>query len=203
MLLVLSGFAFISMQRTMLWNDKLTFMQDAVAKSPGFGSLYNELGGILLQRGETDRAADAFATADKLNKRSSMHLLIKANLLGVQFVKGNYSGVRAMFFQVFKDKKEAPADFLELLQKADSRRMATLSGKDKILLAKDLLETLDLLNQKRYDPFWLYRSGQLSLIIGDEAKAADFFSRSYKAAPADAHYRKAAEIYLHKFGSIQ
>ena len=202
-ILVLAGFAGISLQRSMLWHDKLAFMQDAISKSPGFGTLYNELGGILLKDDETERAADAFATAERLNKRASMHLLIKANLMGVEFAKGNYSGVRERFYQTFKEKKEAPADFLQLLQQADGRRMTSLSGQEKILLAKDLLETLDLLNRKRYDPFWLYRSGQLSLSIGDEAKAAEFFSRSLKAAPADAHYRKATEIYLRKLGHTQ
>lgn len=202
-LIVLVGFACASLQRTLLWGDKLAFIQDAIAKSPGFGSLYNDLGVILLQRNEVDQAADAFATADRLNKRASMRLLIKGNMLGAEYVKGNYSAVRDQFFQIFKEKREAPADFLDLLHKADTRRMATLSGEDKVLLAKDLLETLDLLNQKRYDPFWLYRSGQLSLIIGDDAKAVEFFSRSYRAAPVDAHYRRAAEIYLLKSGSIQ
>ena len=199
-LFLLAGCAFISLQRTMLWNNKLSFFQDAIAKSPGFGSLYNELGGIYLQRDELDKADDAFAAADSLNKRDSMRFVIKKNMLGVQCAKGDYLGVRESFFQMFKEKKEAPAAFLELLQKADNRRLSTLSGADKVLLAKDLLETLDLLNQKRYDPFWFYRSGQLWLMLEDDAKALEFFSRSYTLAPADAHYKKGAEIYLRNLG---
>jgi tetratricopeptide (TPR) repeat protein len=201
--LVLAGFACISLQRTLLWKDTYAFMQDSVAKSPGFGSLYNDLGVLLMQRGEHDRASDAFAAADRLNKRSSMHLLIKGNLLRAQLAKGDDMGVRTGFFQLFREKQEAPADFLELLYKADTARLARLTGAAAIVLARDLLETVDLLHQKRYDPFWLYRSGQLSLVTGDEARAAEFFSRSYTAAPVDAHYRKAAEIYARKFGPVK
>lgn len=193
-------FAWVSLQRAELWGDKLAFVQDQVAKSPHFGTPYNELGALLFGRGEIDRAEQAFAMADRLNKRPSMRLPIKANLMGVQHARGDYSGVRQAFFYLFEDKKQAPSDFLDLLQKADSARMHTLTGKSKNALGNDLLETLDLLNLKRYDPFWLYRSGQIALNVGDERRAADFFLRSYLAAPADAHYRGAAGIYLEKLG---
>lgn len=197
---VLALFAFVTVQRTMLWKDKLAFVEDAIAKTPRFGSLYNDLGVIYLQREDIDKAADAFAAADRLNKRESMRLLIKSNLLSVEVAKGNYLGARAYFFTLFGRKNDAPAQFLEILYKADTRRLATLSGSSKVDLALDLLETLDLLNQKRYDPFWLYRSGQLSLIVADRTAAADFFRRAYLAAPADAHYREAARVYLKKLG---
>lgn len=201
MMTVLVAFAVASVQRTMLWGDKFAFFQDAVAKSPGFGSLYNDLGGLLLQRDQVDLAAAAFATAERLNQRDSIRLLIKANLMGVAFAKEDFNGVRNQFFKLFKEKNEAGPEFLDLLQKADSRRLNTLSGESKVLLTRDILETLDLLNKKRYDPFWSYRSGQLSLAIGEKAEAAEAFTRAYQAAPADAHYRKAAELYLRKLGS--
>ena len=203
MLIVLTGFVVISVQRAMLWGNKYDFIQDAVAKSPDFGSLYNELGGLFLLRGEADKAAESFATADRLNKRPSMRLLIKANMMRVQYIKGNYTSVRESFYQIFNEKKEASADFLELLYKADYKRLNTLSGDDKTFLAEDLLETLALLNQKRYDPFWLYISGKLSLVVGDKVRASDFFRNSYIAAPADAHYRKAAAIHFQKLENKQ
>lgn len=61
------------------------------------------------------------------------------------------------------------------------------------MLANDLLETLGLLNLKRPDPFWLYRSGQIALIAGNSNEAADFFLKAYDAAPTDAHYKGAAK----------
>ncbi|HBG06001.1 MAG: hypothetical protein A2075_15555 [Geobacteraceae bacterium GWC2_58_44] len=197
-LLVVTAFAGLTLKRTMLWTDKLAFLEKTIASSPRLGSLYSQLGDVLLQRNELDRAAEAFATADRLNQRESVRLVIKANLMGVQLAKGNYAAVRSQFFGIFARKQDAPPEFLEILYKADGRRMHGLSGKEKAELAEDLLETLDLLHQKRYDPFWLYRSGLLSLELGDRARARDFFQRSYTAAPVDAHYKKAAEIFLHK-----
>ncbi|MDD2851687.1 MAG: glycosyltransferase family 39 protein [Desulfuromonadaceae bacterium] len=195
--LCLAGcFAVISIQRTLLWNDKLAFFQDAVVKSPGFGSVYNSLGGQLLQNGQVDRAAEAFATADRLNRRDSIRTRIKAAIMTTKLVKGDLLEARSYFFEVFPKKMDASADFLELLYKADGKRIGNLIDKDKVLLANDLLETLKLLNQKKPDPFWLYRSGQISLIIGDAAKSADFFRRAYTAAPVDAHYKGAAKTYL-------
>ncbi|MBJ6751445.1 tetratricopeptide repeat protein [Geomonas anaerohicana] len=199
--LVLSCSA-VDLKRTLLWQDKPAFFEEAVRRSPGFGSVYNELGGQLLQHDRVPEAAEAFATAQRFNKRESMRLLIKANLLGVAFAREDYLGVRTQFFQTFKTKQEANADFLELLQKADSRRLTTLSGEKKVALTLDILETLDLLGKKRYDPFWFYRSGQLCLAIGDKARAAEFFSRAYRLAPADSHYRQPAALYLRKLGSV-
>lgn len=197
---ILAFSAFFTLQRTLLWKDKLAFTLDAIEKEPGFGSLYNDLGIIYLQRDEVEKAADAFATADRLNQRESMRLLIRSNLMAVDVVRGDHQKARELFFRLFKAKKDAPVRFLELLHQADTRKLQLLSGAQKVELARDLLETLDLLNQKRYDPFWLYRSGQLSLVTGDRKAAREFFSRAYRLAPADAHYREGARVYLTKLG---
>jgi tetratricopeptide (TPR) repeat protein len=202
-LFVLAMFACASLQRSMLWNDKLAFFEDAVAKSPEFGSVHYSLGGELMGTGDINGAAQAFNAADRLNKRDSMRYPIKASIMGTMIANGFNQEANRLFYQLFKDKKQAPSDFLELLYKADSKRINMLSGNDKSLLAVDLLDTLNLLNHKHNDPFWLYRSGQIALIIGDRVKATDFFSRAYKAAPTDAHYRQAAGIYLRKLGHAQ
>lgn len=196
--LLICGFGIGSFKRNLLWKDKMLFFQDAVAKSPEFGSVYFSLGGEFIKKGEFNRAAEAFATADRLNQRVSMRYPIKSSIMRTKFAKGEYLEARTYFFQIFKNKQDAPADFLELLYKADGKRLELLGKKEKYLLAIDLLETLDLLNQKKPDPFWLYRSGQISLKVGDDVRAADFFRRSYSVAPVDAHYRSAARTYLQK-----
>lgn len=187
-----------SFSRISLWNDKLAFYQDAVLKSPQFGSLYHELGIIFIQHGDMDKAKDAFELADKLNKRDSIRLLIKSNIMALKYQKNDYAGCRKYFFQLFSDKHKAPDIFLELLYKSDTKRLHTLSGVEKIILAKDIFETLTILNEKKSDPFWLYKSGQMLLIVGDKSMAAEYFKRSYQQAPLDAYYRKAAEIHLNQ-----
>jgi tetratricopeptide (TPR) repeat protein len=194
--LLVCGFGLSSFQRNLLWQDKFLFFQDAVAKSPEFGSLYFSLGGELINKGEFDRAAKAFATADRLNMRVSMRYPIKSGIMSSMLAKGEYLDAKTYFFRIFKNKKDAPVIFLELLYKADGSRLEFLDSNEKVMLGNDLLETLDLLNQKKPDPFWLYRSGQISLKIGDDVRAADFFRRSYTDAPVDAHYRSAALTYL-------
>lgn len=198
---IVSMFAVVSFQRSILWGDKEAFFRDAIDKSPGFGSLYNELGVLLLNSGRLQEAEQMLLTADRLNQRQSMRLLIKANLLGVQLSKGDTLGVRNKFFQLFENKQAAPADFLELLYRADGKRIHDLTGGERKLLVFDLLETLELLNRKRPDPFWLYRSGQLALDSGDAVRATDFFRRALNTAPADAHYRGAALTYLRRLES--
>ena len=188
----------VSFQRNLLWKDKLAFFQDAVAKSPGFGSVYNELGGQFLQQRQIDKAAEAFATADRLNKRPSMKMLIKLNVMATMVVKGSLVDARDYFFQLFGEKNSASADFLELLYLADGIRLVSIGKEGKVQLANDLLETLSLLSQKKPDPFWLYRSGQIALVAGNTKEAANFFRRAYIAAPADAHYKAAAKTYYLK-----
>lgn len=191
---LLAAFAGISLQRTMLWKDKPAFFEDAVKKSPGFGSVYYSMGGLLFQNGKIDQAAEAFATADRLNQRDSMRYVIKTGIMATKIAQDDYLGARSYFFEVFPQKKHATADFLELLFKADNRRISSLTGAEKTILAEDLLETLDLLYQKRPDPFWLYQSGHCALQAGDTSRAAVFFKRAYMTASPDAHYRGAAEI---------
>lgn len=192
-ILLLCGAALGSFQRNLLWKDSLSFFEDAVAKSPDFGSVYHNLGGLLIQKGEIDRASEAFATADRLNKRDSMRYQIKSSIMGTMLVKGEYLEARAYFFQLFKVKKAAPANFLELLYTADSKRLDSLDKGGKVKLVYDLLETLELLYIKKPDPFWLYRSGQIALVAGSTKEAAGFFRRAYAGAPVDAHYKAAAK----------
>jgi tetratricopeptide (TPR) repeat protein len=185
----------VSFQRNLLWKDKLAFFQDAVAKSPGFGSVYNELGGMLLQERQFDKAAEAFAAADRLNKRPSMKMLIKSNIMATLVAKGSLVTARDYFFQLFGEKHIAPVEFLEILYVADCKRLESLEKGEKLLLAHDLLETLGLLYLKKPDPFWHYRSGQIALFTGNNTLAANFFRKAYVAAPVDAYYKAAAKTY--------
>jgi protein O-mannosyl-transferase len=195
-------YAGISFQRATLWADKLAFFQDAVAQSPRFGSVYYSLGGLLFQSGKIEQAAEAFAAADRLNQRDSMRYPIKAAIMGALIAKGENRKARDFFFTLFRQKKDAPAGFLELLYKADGKRINSLPAEAKQRLSEDLIETLDLLNQKQPDPFWLYQSGQFAVQAGDKNRAADFFRRAYTAAPPDAHYRGAAKtLFLRLEGS--
>lgn len=190
---VVCAAGYASFQRNLLWGDKLAFYQDAVVKSPGFGSVYNELGGQLLQHGQAVKASEVFVVADRINKRPSMKLLIKANIMVAMVANGKPQAARDYFFQLFSEKKAAPAKFIEILYTADGMRLAGLEKERKVLLTRDLLETLDLLYQSKRDPFWLYRSGQLALGIGQKKEAADFFRRAYADAPVDSHYKAAAK----------
>lgn len=94
-------FAGASFQRALQWSDKLAFFQDAVTKSPGFGSVHYSLGGLLFQNGDIQQAADAFATADRLNKRDSMRYPIKAAIMRTKLAQNDFSGARSYFFHLF------------------------------------------------------------------------------------------------------
>lgn len=191
-------FAVMCVQRILLWNDKQAFFEDAVHKSPEFGSVYYTLGGILAQKGEINRASELFLTADRLNQRDSMRYPIKAAIMGSKIINGDLSGARGYFFELFARKEHASAEFLELLFKVDTRRITQLTGTQKTMLATDIQETLELLYKKQPDPFWLYQKGQMALIAGDTSKAAESFRRAYTEAPTDAHYRAAALTYLRR-----
>lgn len=203
LVILVCGSAIMSFQRNLLWKDTHSFFAEAVVKSPEFGSLYHSLGGILMQKGEIDRAVEAFATADRLNQRVSMRYPIKSSIMGTKIAKGEFLAARMFFFQLFKKKQDAPVDFLELLYTADGKRLNTLEEVEKVLLAHDLLETLDVLNQKKPDPFWLYRRGQIALVTGNSFAAADSFRKAYYSAPPDAHYKAAAKTYFMRLDAVK
>ncbi|WP_148212915.1 glycosyltransferase family protein [Citrifermentans bemidjiense] len=192
LVLLLSWQGVITLKRNILWQDKLLFYQDAAAKSPAFGSIYNELGVLMLQNNRRDEAVEAFAKADRLNKRPSMTLPIRANVMRGMLAKGDCAGARTYFFRLFGMKKDAPAEFLEILQAADAKRAASLAADEKALAFRDLIDTYLVLYQKTTDPFWLYQGGKTARALKSYPEAAGFFQKAYAEAPAGSHYRLAA-----------
>lgn len=191
LVLSLLFFGVASRQRAALWQDKMAFFQDAIAKSPRFGSLYNEIGVLLLQDNSVDAAARAFASAERLNSRPAMDSLIRFNIMRTILAKGDYLGARNYFRVLFPEKEKAPVAFLELLQKADGFRLASLSVADREVVSRDLMETFTVLYRQTKDPFWLYRRGQLARELKLYPQALELFRKAYQQAPADASYRLA------------
>lgn len=203
LVLVLCGFGFSSFQRNILWGNSLSFFQDTVNKSPEFGSAYYSLGSLLMQQGEIDKAVEAFVNADRLNKRASICYPIKLSIMNTFVVKGRYCDARAYFFDLFKEKNFAPVDFLELLYLSDSKWLESIENDRKIALAQDILETLRLLYQKNQDPFWLYQSGKMALVVGDSSMASEFFHKAYSTAPTNSHYKGAARTYYMRLDAVK
>ncbi|WP_026840448.1 ArnT family glycosyltransferase [Citrifermentans bremense] len=199
--LLVSGSALVCQQRNALWQDKEQFYRDALVKSPYFAPLYNELGALLLRDNRVDAAAQAFASADRLNHRPSAKYVIKGNIMATILAKGDYPGVRSYFFSLFPDKAGAPPVFLEMLQTADRKRLASLSGEDKTNLTRDIIATLVLLHEKTLDPFWLYECGKFALALNALGEAKSFFLKAYQFAPHDALYRPALKKQLLHLGS--
>lgn len=181
-----------SRQRTALWQDKLAFYKDAIAKSPRFGSLYNELGMLHLQESRFAAAAQAFDTAKRLNERPAMDSLIMANIMRTLAARGEYAGAREYFLRNFPSKASAPVVFLETLQRADGKRLPTLPREERAWLSQDLLETFAILYQKTGEPFWLYRGALVAREQKSYAQALELFRKAYAEAPVDATYRLAA-----------
>lgn len=196
-------FSVTSFQQTLLWQHKRAFFENAVSQSPEFGSLYATLGELLMQDGEFDRASDAFVLAERFNKRPSMVYPIKADIMSAMLAKGHYWEVNRYFYTLFEFKRDAPEDFVELLYKADTRRLDKLQERDKPVLAQDIIETLIVLNQKKPDPFWFYQGGKYALIAGNKDQAVTFFKRAYDDAPFDAHYKEAAQKQLIRLGQVR
>lgn len=202
LVLLLLVAALASRQRNVLWQDKLLFFQDAVAKSPGFSALYNELGTLQLRDGRVAEAAQAFATAERLNKRPSTAYVIKGNIMATIIAKGDFSGARSYFFKLFPDKREAPPLFLEMLQEADGKRLTSMSGAERDALARDMIGTMGLLHERSGEFFWLYQSGKLAVTLKSYPEASAFFRRVYRDAPPDAHYRLATQKQLQNLGTL-
>lgn len=130
--MLLCGSALVSFQRNLLWNDSLSFFENAVAKSPNFGSVYHSLGGLLMQKGEIDQAATAFATAERLNKRDSMRYQIKLSIMGTMLAKSDYLNVRTYFFQLFKVKKLLLPIFLKCCTRLTAKGLSQLKRTGKL-----------------------------------------------------------------------
>jgi len=179
----------VTAQRSLLWQDKEAFYADTLKKSPDFSRLRNEYGVALLEDHSSNKALEQFRQGQS-SRGTSYALVNEARLF---LIRGEPEKARDVLLDRYSDKKKMGLQALKMLTQIDVRRLKGVDDVEKKKeIISELFDTHGLIYQKTKDPFFLYRSGQLALSLGDRKKAVELFSRAYRRAAASAYYKAAA-----------
>jgi tetratricopeptide (TPR) repeat protein len=183
----------VTVQRGILWGDNLALLEDIVAKSPDFGVARNEYGVLLKQAGRYNEAENQFKIALQQKNKENVNRIIRLNLIWMKIRAKQPAEVRQILLSEIGNKATCDIELLKLLGRYDEYFFGkTESIEDRRKIAGDIITTNEILYQKTHEPHYLYRSGQISLSIGNKQNAAVYFRKAYENARPDAYYREPA-----------
>lgn len=195
--------AFLStFQRGRLWGDNLLMLENIIAQSPNFGVVRNEYGVLLKQAGRYEEAEKQFKIAGEQKNSAGVSRMIRLNLIGMKILGKEVEEVRRILLEEIGIKADGDVELLKLMNKYDETMLqeTVLLEKRKKIVA-DIIETNKSLYLKTKEPFFLYRSGQLALQIGNNQNAANYFRTAWEKAPVDAYYREPARRLAEQLGA--
>lgn len=200
--IIIISAAIITFQRGMLWRDNFALIEDIIAKSPHFGVARNEYGILLKQAGRFDEATKQFTIAAEQKNRENVNRMIRLNLVGMKLLGKQHDEIRKILLSEIGTKADGDVELLKLLNIYDDSLFAnTATIKTKRLIVADIIETNENLFVKTRDPYYLYRSGQYALSVGNHKQAAVFFRKTWENASPNAYYREPARLLAEKLGA--
>jgi hypothetical protein len=184
--------AFITVQRTMVWQNNLTLYQDTIRKSPDFAPISNQLAIAL---SDENRLADAMKQIE-VGKKSKIHgdmVLLYVNQASILGSQKKYDEAYRALVQTYKDKGVETAHieviksyiFLMERDRVDTKD----KGRSKRLLSR-LADMHEIYYKRSGDTDHLYRAGQLALAGQDRAKAHRFFLEVAEKAPKESMFKE-------------
>lgn len=191
---VLVFFAGASFHRNLIWRDNLSLFRDAVAKSPEFGDIHNELGVALVRNGDCKTARQHFELAMKRSNRPVIRELAELNMLNCNMEGKALPEKRMIMRRYVASRQSVQPELLRMLRNVTYEILRTEPDADvRNALAKETISLNDMLFQMVRDPYCLYSNGQLMLTLGDKLAALAYFRRTITYAPADAYYYEPAK----------
>lgn len=189
-LCILSGAAFATVQRNLLWQDNFSFYEDAARQSPEFAKVASEYGIALMEQGRLDEAEKQFLHARSLDKNN---FLVPLNQARIKLLQNNETGAIQILEHAYKDRKSTHPELLKFHARILESRFGAVQGRlEQRRIADELISIYSYVYTYTRDPFVAYRRGQLLLFIGNRDEAAIMFMCASHDAPKDSHYREAA-----------
>ena len=191
---LLSGMAYATTTRNIVWQDNLTLYQDTLAKTPDFAPVLNELATALQAHGRNDAARKMFDSIS-LPDTEKYHVIVDLNRAVRLASQGNPEGARKLLLSKPCDKSNnyyqkyltTIIDLdMKIIEKSKSSRLKAERG-------NEITEIIQKLYDCTKDPFYYYRAGQQYLSMKMTVEAQRYFRLAYENAPKDAYYSAAAK----------
>lgn len=186
---VLIFFAGATFSRNIIWRDNLSLYTDAVAKSPDFGDIHNELGIELLKNGDCKSARMHFEIALKRSSRPIIRELAELNMLTCEMEGKSLVSKKEIMQRYIESRDTVQPEFVRLLRNVTHEilRTETDAGARAVLM-KEIISLNDRLFRMVRDPHCLYSNGQLMLALGDKSAALGYFRKTITIAASDVFY---------------
>lgn len=181
-------------QRSMVWRANLSLMCDTVTKSPGFKLIRVDYMTALMGRGDLEGAKAQYRIANTIPSVGYMESP-DINMAAIHVMEGKYDEAAQLYEQVIRRTRGKSAvaywAYINYLQGRYAAALKENNGSVSALGAK-LVENMEKLYQLNKDPMLLYRSGQLSLALGNCDEALRLFRESKKRFSAANEYARFA-----------
>jgi len=167
----------VTYNRNLCWQSSLSLYKDTIKKSPSFAPIRNDYAIVLKRHGYTKEALAQFQIAKTLCRGKQSR--IENNLLLAKTTSLNANIVAAKLASLYDStkSKKIKQEILNNLLRALGMSMETRPLSDS--QRENLIKTMIHYNAEGYrlfrDPFYLYRQGQLFLMLGEKEKAKVFF----------------------------
>ncbi|HEX2768100.1 MAG TPA: hypothetical protein VHN12_02345 [Geobacteraceae bacterium] len=191
LLMIMGAFTF---QRSMVWRTNLGLLCDTVTKSPGFKLIRVDYMIVLMGRGDLEGAKAQYRVANAIPSVGYMESL-DINMAAIHVMEGKDDEAAKLYEQVIRKTRGKSAvaywAYIAYLQGRYATALKENNGPAPALGAK-LVENMEKLYQLNKDPMLLYRSGQLSLALGNCDEALRLFRESEKMFSAGSEHARFA-----------
>ncbi|GFO57951.1 membrane protein [Geomonas silvestris] len=186
--LLLTGSAYATVSRGILWQDNAALFADTLKKSPNFGVARNDLGVALLKQGKKEEAYKIFKSGGVGNFQAA-----SLNIAKVLIEEKDFGAAHKLLRERYKEHTRYHAKVLDMLvQVLEAQKANAKTPHESRVLNRELAEVICEQYQATGNPFYQYRLGLTHLSLDNRSSAYRCFSSAKAAAPATAHYRPAA-----------
>jgi tetratricopeptide (TPR) repeat protein len=196
LVLLLLVFFGTTLHRAWIWQDNLLLYQDTLAKSPNLAPVQTELASALMHKGRAAEAEEILAGM-QTGSNAPDYINDDMNLAGSFLSRGDLEGARDILLPLLNTNPKKYYDLLQHLLRINDHRIARAETPElRLAIQQESLAWLEEQQRLRPGAFTTYRIAKMQLSMGDKPAALISFHAALAKAPADAHYRGAAESFI-------
>ena len=195
---MLALFTYSTGQRTLIWQNNLTFFEDAVKKTPDFAPIRNELALALEANGKKEEAFHIFRE-NILPNTEKYSIITDMNRARVLMGEGKPAEAREILInKKYQPDKPLYVDYLEMLIALDEKMLLQPDLEGRTHIQQEVDDSLLKLAEVSGDPLYYYRVGKKFLASGMKEDAAKYFKLAYERSPDSAFYKFSAKTLAEK-----
>ena len=179
-------FSISTLYRNYQWFDSVRLYEDTLKKSPNIPAVINEYAITLKRNGDVDKSKKVF---NKIASKKDILGVLNDALMNLDDLDKLRNAKSELIKQIDNKTKVKKYIYLTLIK---INNHIYEKKPDKKLLLENIVYYKNLYNMSN-DPFFIYKSGQTYLELGDYENALKMFEKAYEKLPENSIYKKPAK----------